>query len=118
MLTMKLLRFRRIDELLERVHIGNCELREHLAVDRDVCLRELVDERAVGYSAHARSGVDTGDPEFAHIAFFCATVFERMLQSLTAAVFRCAVKHAVSADISLYGLEYLLLSSMVNYTCC
>ena len=118
MLTKKTLRFCRLYKLLERVHVGYRDFSEHLAVDRDVRFCELIDESAVGHSAHTRRSVDTNDPELAHVALFRTAVCVRMLESFAAAVLCSAVKDAVAADVTFDGLENLLLSSMVNYTCC
>jgi hypothetical protein len=47
---------------------------QHLAVDRDVCLFEIVGQAAVGYAVVASGCVDADDPQAAHIAFAVAAV--------------------------------------------
>ncbi len=53
---------------LECLRIVNCDLREHLAVEKDTGLAESLDEAAVGRTVLACSGVDTLNPESAVLA--------------------------------------------------
>lgn len=56
------------DEGLEALGVVNGDLGEHLAVERDACLRKAFDEPAVGRAVLAGRRIDAGDPERAELA--------------------------------------------------
>ena len=56
-----------LDESLEASGIIDCDLADHLAVERDAGLDEPGDELRVAQALGARSGVDAGDPELTEV---------------------------------------------------
>src|SRR5690606_41309176 len=58
----------------ESCGLGDREIGEHLAVDRDLSLAEAVDKSTIGQPVIAHRGVDALDPQGAEIALLVAPV--------------------------------------------
>src|SRR4051794_36137399 len=58
----------RLDDLAEGAFVADGDVREDLAIDRDVRGLEALDEPAVGQAAGAGCRVDADDPQAAHLA--------------------------------------------------
>src|SRR6267142_4729423 len=71
-----------LGDCLERRRLGDGEIRQHLAVDRDARLREAVDKDAVGHAERAHRGIDALDPERAESALLALAVAEGILPGL------------------------------------
>ena len=69
-----------LGDRLERRRLGDREIRQHLAVDRDARLREAVDKDAVGHAERTNRGIDALDPERAERALLALAVAERVLR--------------------------------------
>src|SRR5690606_16005697 len=63
-----------LDQRLKGVRVTHGKVSENLAIDRDACLVQAVDELAISRAALAGSGVDTLDPKRAEIALAALTV--------------------------------------------
>src|SRR5258708_27224779 len=71
-----------LGDRLERRRLGDGEIRQHLAVDRDARLRQAVDKDAVGHAERAHRGIDALDPERAEGALLALAVAEGILAGL------------------------------------
>ena len=73
------------DQRGERCGLGDRDIGEHLAVDRDPSLAEAVDKSAVGQAVLAHRGVDALDPERAEVALLVLAVAIGVLPALSTA---------------------------------
>ena len=74
--------FRLVANLRERFRVVDRDFGKHFPVDLDVGEFQTMHQTRVGKVVHAGSGVDTRDPDLAHVSFQFPTVvvcvFERM----------------------------------------
>ena len=76
------LRNRVLDERREGGWIGDGEFAEHLSVDLDALLVDLVHEIAVANAVLAAGGADSDDPELSEITLLLSAVAEGVLPRL------------------------------------
>src|SRR5580704_16415613 len=68
-----------LGDRLERRRLVDCEVRQHLAVDRDARFGKAVDKDAVGHAERAHGGIEALDPERAERALLALAVAEGVL---------------------------------------
>lgn len=92
----------------------NRQLAEHFAVDRDLLLRERLDELRVADAVAADCGVDTRDPEPAEIALLQAAVAVGVGARADHGLVRLHECGATHAAVALRELADLLMPSVTD----
>src|SRR5258708_3582462 len=85
------------------------QIRKHLAVDRNTCLVQTVDERAVGHAAETRRRVDARDPQCAVLALFLAPPAIGILAGLDDRLLGSSEYFAAGIEVALRFLENFLV---------
>lgn len=90
-------------DIFEGFEILDCQLSEHLAVERDFGLLQLLDEARIveGVASGVQGGADTSDPQAAHVAFAQLTTDVSVLASVQQCFFGAFVEAAVGATETL-----------------
>lgn len=88
--------------------VFNGDVRQNLAVDRDVRGLQPLDEARVGETLRADSRVETGDPERTEVAFASLPVTVSPVFPLHLRVLRVAEEFGTAAAIPLRGIDHAL----------
>src|SRR6185436_7297131 len=83
----------------------------------DTGLHQAVDQTAVGQAVHARSRVDTRNPQRAELTLLRATIAIRILAGLDDGLLRCAIDLAPGVVITLrLGQNFLMTAPRLDAT--